>query len=306
MFKFLATLIAVSLLIVNCSLLITPVSAHLFGQPPFFKVNGAYSNLYAVPLTSLSDFNLPQDQSPANYLVNQPINFEFDVSRLPAPADVVKKTQFTWDYGDGSKGEGLKNTHTYTKIGSYFLTVDAFDGTTPQPQLLESVLVNVLPDNSYQLPKAVIKVNGQGSSDPLTDIKVFPFDQNIQLDGTASTANSSKVVSYFWDFGDQQSSTDPSPTHFYPGNQTQIFPVLRVKDANGFIADSYLEIENQKNVAVKGTNPIDTQKANAPKQGLGAKSESQLPKVLAVLFGFLVVGFMVQRFARGRGRGRRQ
>ncbi len=280
--------------------------AHLFGQPPFFKINGVYSNLYPVPLTSLYNFNLPQDQSPESYLVNQPINFEFDISRLPAPPDVVKKTQFTWDFGDGSKATGLKNSHTYTKIGSYFLTVDAYDGTTPKPQILESVLVNILPNSQYQLPKAVIKVNGQGTTDPLTDIKIFPFDQNLQLDGTSSTAPSSRIVSYFWDFGDQQSSTEPSPTHFFSKNQTQVFPVLRVKDANGFIADSYIEVENQQNVAIKGSNPLDSQKANAPKQGLGAKSESQLPHLI---IGALIIGalyFMARWFARARGRGRHQ
>src|SRR5579884_4292014 len=136
-----------------------PVSAHLAGQPPFFVINDKYSNLYPVPLTSLSDFPLPQDLAPATYLVNTDLDMKFDITKLPAPPDVVKKTQFFWDFGDGDKGTGLEMHHTYKKPGSYILTVNAFDGTTPAPQLLESVLINVLPNWNYKLPQAVIRIN---------------------------------------------------------------------------------------------------------------------------------------------------
>src|SRR5574337_885091 len=134
---------------------------HLAGQPPFLKVNGVYAQLYPVPVTSLYNFDLPQDQPPDNYLVNQPINFELDKGRLPAPSEVIDKTKFDWDFADGSHDQGLKTSHIYTKMGSYILKIYADDNTTPKPQLIESVLINVLPDKSYQLPKAIIKVNGQ-------------------------------------------------------------------------------------------------------------------------------------------------
>src|SRR4051812_41879426 len=78
--------------------------AHTAGQVPYFKVNGVFSNLYPVPTTSLSDFQLPQDDSPDTYLVNQSIDFELDLSRLPIPPEVVKETVFSWDFGDGEKG----------------------------------------------------------------------------------------------------------------------------------------------------------------------------------------------------------
>src|SRR5690348_15333050 len=77
-------------------------SAHLAGQPPFFVINNFYSNLYPVPLTSLSNFPLPQDMAPNTYTVNQTLNMHLDEKVLPAPPEVIEKTKFTWDFGDNS------------------------------------------------------------------------------------------------------------------------------------------------------------------------------------------------------------
>jgi hypothetical protein len=235
-----------SLIFILYSLILpASASAHLAGQPPYFRIDGQYSPLYPVPLTSLSDFPLPQDMAPGTYLINQNLHMDMDITRLPAPPDVVKKTQFSWDFGDGDKGAGLSQDHTYKKMGSYILTIKAFDGTTPAPQLLESVLINVLPDWNYKLPVAVIKVEGQQSKDPLTDILRMPLGRSLHFDASSSKADSSRIVSYFWDFGDQKSSSQVTEDHSYTKDTTQIFPVLRVKDANGFIADNFVEVENQ-------------------------------------------------------------
>src|SRR5258705_2741528 len=134
--------------------------AHIAGQPPFLRVNGQYANLYFVPLSSLYDFDLPQDGAPDNYFINQTISFELDPMKLPAPSDVIAKTKFDWDFADGTHSQGLKNDHKFTKIGSYIVKIYADDSTTPKPQIIESVLVNILPDSNYKLPKAKILVTG--------------------------------------------------------------------------------------------------------------------------------------------------
>src|SRR5476651_2725006 len=146
------------LVVLTVLFLSTPkiVSAHIAGQPPYFKVNDKYANLYPVPLTSLNDFDLPQDLPPENYLINVPISFEIDTTQLPVPPEIVKISKFYWDFDDGTNGTGLKNTHTYKKIGSYIIKIKVDDGTVPEPQLLESVIINVLPDLNYQIPEAVI------------------------------------------------------------------------------------------------------------------------------------------------------
>jgi hypothetical protein len=284
------------LVIISAIAVIAPpdLSAHLAGQPPYFKVNGSYVDLYPVPLTSLPDFPLPQDSTSENYLVNQTVNFEFDLSRLPAPKEVIEKTKFSWDFGDGSAASGLSNSHIYKTPGSYHIVIKADDNTTPTPQILESTLIHVLPDRNYTLPKAIIKVNSQKSSDPLTDILEFSFGQNMEFDASDSEGN---IVSYFWDFGDQKSSTKKIDTHFYPGDVTQVFPVLRVRDSQGFISDSFVQVQNKDQ---RGFLTNSQPQAVAKRQVRG----NQLHLVLASLV--LIVGaFMVLQFVRGRYRGKR-
>ncbi len=268
------------------------VHAHLFGPPTFFKVNDIYSNFYSVPLTSLSNFPLPQDQSPANYLVNAPIHFNFDVSRLPAPPDVVAKTQFSWDFNDGTpKGNGLSLDHIYTKMGSFVLTIFAYDGTTPTPQVIESVMLNILPNKDYQLPKSIIKVNGVESKS-ITDTLHFKFGQNLHLDGSASTDPESKITSYFWDLGDETSSDLENLDHFYPSNgASQIFPVLRIRDANGFIADSIVEIEQATANAQVSKTPGDS------------TTPTSMPPFILIGSVVLVLGFL---YALSKKRLKRQ
>lgn len=222
--------------------------AHMAGQPPFFKVNGVYSALYPVPTTSIADFPLPQDLGPENYLVGKPIDFEIDTNQLPVPSDIVQKTAFSWDFGDGGSGSGFKNSHIYTKQGSYILTIHAQYDQVSGKALFQSVLLNVLPSSDYQLPQANILVNGKTSNDPLVDVLKFPYGSQLTFDAGGTSAASSKIVSYFWDFGDGQSANEIKVIHTYLKDlpQQQVFPVLRVKDENGFIADSFLEIDDTK------------------------------------------------------------
>lgn len=232
-------------------------SAHLAGQPPFFKINGIFSNLYPVPTSSVADYNLPQDLADKNYLVGDTLNFEMDTSQLPILPEIVDKTEFDWDMGDGTHGTGLKNTHVYNKPGSYILTITATYGTD-QPQLIQSVMINILPDKNYQLPVAKIVVNGKESKDPLTDVLHINMKKSVQFDSSKSTAKG-KIVSYFWDFGDGQSGSEANPQHSYDVDATQVFPVLRVKDDQGFIADSYVELnQDDKEQPGAGSNTSDS------------------------------------------------
>ncbi len=252
------------------SLLFFPqtVSAHLAGQPPYFKINNVYSNLYPVPTTSLSDFNLPQDLAAENYLVNQPLQFLLETNQLPVPEEIVKQSKFDWDYGDGSAhGTGLSNTHVYSKMGSYILTINVTSPDTNQPQLLQSVLMNILPNKNYQLPQSTITVNGQKAKDPLTDVLKISFDQKINFDSSLSKS-SSPITSYFWDFGDGETSANPKDTHHYNSEVHQYFPLLRIKTADGFLADSFVEVESDETVP-STFNSSNNKKMVDPKLAMG-------------------------------------
>lgn len=276
-----------SIALLSLLIFVQPVFAHLIGQPPFLKINNQYANLYPVPLTSLNNFDLPQDLTPDNYLVSPPISFELDKNKLPAPPEVVAKTKFDWDFADGAHAQGLSANHTYNHIGSYIIKIYADDGTTPKPQLIESALINILPDKNYQLPQAKITVNGQQSQDPLTDILKFNFQDQLNFECGEKDC--------FWDFGDQKSASGPKQTHQYPADLSQVFVVLRVKDSNGFLADSFVEIQNSLNgqdIATNSATPVSS-----------SKKPNQLPFILGIL---ALLAFMVPLFARVLGRGGHQ
>ncbi len=233
-----------------------PAQAHMVGQPPFFKINGTYSDLYPVPTTSLANFILPQDLAKENYLVGKPISFEIDTAPLSVPAEIVQKTTFSWDFGDGTSGLGLKNTHTYQKAGSYVITIYVQYDQISGKQLFQSVLLNVIPDTNYQLPKAKISIEGKTSREPFLDILKFPFGTKLNFDASGSTAPSSKIVDYFWDFGDSQSAGGEKVSHTYSKDlpQQQVFSVLRTRDDNGFIADTFVEVDNRKGESTSATS----------------------------------------------------
>lgn len=237
------------LLILLVSFLMLPdaVYAHARRQLPFLKINGMYSDMYPVTMPALSIFTLPQDTGPQKYLVNQAITLEIDPSRLPAPTGAITERKFTWNFGDWTVAEGLQNTHTYSKPGSYLLTIHVTSLENKKPQLLDSLLLNILPNTFYMLPKASISVGGWTSSDPQTDILETSFDKELTFDGTKSQS-SSEIVTYSWDFGDQQSAEGAKVTHRYTPDTDTVLPVLMVKNADGFIAAAYVQINNKRGV----------------------------------------------------------
>lgn len=232
-----------------------PTYAHLIGQAPFFEVNGKYSNFYSVPTTSLNNFSLAQDAGPENYLINQPITFKLDTTKLPVPPEIIKRSKFTWDFGDGEKGTGLTNMHAYKKMGSYLLSVYVDDGTNPTPQLLESIELQILPSKNYQLPQAVIQINALDKPNASNNEYHIPLHQQVSLDASKSTAPSSNIVSYFWDLGDSNSQTGKIISYTYSSDTRLAFVVLRVKDSNGFIADAYTALRNDNGVILPTKTP---------------------------------------------------
>lgn len=138
----------------------------------------------------------------------------------------------------------------------------------------------------------MIKINGRQSKDPLTDVLSFPFGDTLSYDASASTADSGKIVSYFWDFGDQKSSTEAVTAHSYKKDLTQVFPVLRVKDSNGFIADSFVEVENQ---LLGQQKPLTNTNQNGilPKPTLSPKKSSTPSQLKFTLMGVAILGLVI-------------
>lgn len=240
-----------SLLFFNVGLfLILPSKAlaHGLGLPPFFKIEDKIASASALQVAGVTpSFPVPQDLSSDKFLINQPINFEIDTSMLEVvlPKEVLEQTKFSWDFGDGTKGEGVKNVHAYSKMGSYILSVNGnYNRTDITQPLTETVQLDILPNKDYQLPRVVIKVNGQTRDDPLKGSINFDLNKTLNFDASDSKAPSSKIVEYTWDFGDGKKSNQKIVSHRYKLPQYYISPALQIKDENGFIAQTFIDITN--------------------------------------------------------------
>lgn len=108
---------------------------------------------------------------------------------------------YTWDFGDGNIDYTGSPTHTYTAAGVYGVTLTSID-------------VNGLPCTYYD---SLIVSNPTSCSNSI----VTTISGNDVSFGLATGGNSS---SYYWDFGDGNTSTLATPTHTYStlGNYTVI------------------------------------------------------------------------------------
>jgi len=231
------------------------VSAHSANQLPFVSIDGTDSKIYPVGASSLSDIVLPQDLAPGTYVANKNVQFALETVNLPFAPDVIPKLQFTWDFGDGQNSTELNPRHTYAKAGpmvAVLTSSNPADGVPPQ--LLDRILLNILPTASYKVPTSVIAVQGKKAANPYTDVLKFDFAQPLRFDSAGSTATGG-ISGYAWDFGDQNRASGAAITHTYDTQWSSVLVSLRVKDKQGFYTDSMVQLENPNPIVGPSPTP---------------------------------------------------
>ncbi len=107
---------------------------------------------------------------------------------------------YTWDFGDGTTGEGAQATHSYKKGGQYTATLMVNDGQgTPVSEAVDRVKVTI---NSQ--PSAEIKA-----------VKISCAGDEVQLDASASSDADGDGLKYTWDFGDGTTGSGSKTSHRY-------------------------------------------------------------------------------------------
>lgn len=121
-------------------------------------------------------------------------------------------TSWTWDFGDGNTSNLQNPTHTYTTTGNFnvSLTVTDIDGCSRTLTFNNYILVTE-PVAGFTV-QDTIACQGFG----------------IQFTDTSSGVG----LSYLWDFGDGNSSTQANPSHAYTSNGTYTIQLI-VTDVNG-------------------------------------------------------------------------
>jgi PKD repeat protein len=122
---------------------------------------------------------------------------------------------YEWDLGDGSTGSAAVVSHTYAKPGNYTVRLTVRDDDGSEARTLANITIIDKPPEAFA--SAV-------SSGAVTMKKIaFRGDESTDMEGP---------ITYLWDFGDGNSSTEADPQHAY--FRTGTYKVtLTVKDTSG-------------------------------------------------------------------------
>ncbi|MCP3885032.1 MAG: PKD domain-containing protein [Propionibacteriaceae bacterium] len=134
--------------------------------------------------------------SPSGAQVNESINFNASASSDPDGTIV----SYDWDFGDNSTGTGMTTSHSYTSPGTYtvVLTVTDDDGKTGTTNQGVTVGDNEAPTAAF-------------STSPTSPV----VNETIYFNGGLSTDADGSIVSYAWDFGDNNTDAGVNVTHSY-------------------------------------------------------------------------------------------
>lgn len=123
---------------------------------------------------------------------------------------------YTWDFGDGGKGEGRQAKHVYAEPGRYQVVLTVQDDSNAA--------------NNTAAARQNVAVNFPPKADAGKDIHTC--EQFLFFDGSASSDPDQDSLAYHWDFGDRSSGQGRTVSHQFaaPG----LYPVrLRVDDQTG-------------------------------------------------------------------------
>ncbi len=167
----------------------------------------------------------PSINAPPDGKVGEPVTFDGSGSQ-PGSFPIAS---YTWDFGDGSGGDGATVTHVYNAAGTYQVTLTVTDeqgfanvggvgiviteSEVPEPTPTETETV---------LPSPVINAPSDGT-----------VGEPVTIDGSGSQPGGFPIASYTWDFGDGSSGDGATATHVY--NAAGTYQVtLTVTDEQGF------------------------------------------------------------------------
>lgn len=167
-------------------------------------------------------------------------------SNVPAGAGVVNFTDnstasspitsWLWDFGDGNTSTMQNPSHTYAASGNYTVCLTAVTACGTD-STCTSINVTVCSN-----PTAAFS---ETNNDPSFDF----------TDGSTTTG----VVTYSWDFGDGNTSTQQNPTHTYVDNGTYTVTLTIIDDCGTSTVTSTITVNNGCTDPVAGFTQTGTE-----------------------------------------------
>ena len=156
------------------------------------------SDTYELPV---ADCRLISGEDYGEFYTGTKVNFDGSGSETSGSSI----TKYQWDFDDDGvfDAEGVQTSYTYDDVGVYLVTLlvtDTFDEVDTDTCIIS--IINRLPTASF-------------SHSPLAPT----FEDQVNFYDT-SEDDDGNLVSWFWDFGDGQSSEERNPVHKYEDKGT--------------------------------------------------------------------------------------
>ena len=127
---------------------------------------------------------------------------------------------YQWNFGDGTTGSGIFQTHAYRSVGAFAVTLTVTDARGAQ-----AAVVKPVPVGQGVPPTAAFTFS---PTEPEPNKTVF-FNAS-----TATSAPGRVLVDYFWDFGDGTTATGVSTSHVFAAEGTYVVTLKVTDDAGTF------------------------------------------------------------------------
>ncbi len=226
-----------------------------------YTKTGAYK-----PLLKVSDPSGESDIFQRSIIIDSILDIDFEINPVAVqknkeilftPLSIYGKS-FYWDFGDGTRysSSDKKITHSYTKAGTYDISLTTFDKDDNENSIQKRVFIG---DEEHPVASFEIEIDGRKYY-PKKDVCkeealgiIVSRRDNIKFIGTSSINidGSSHMLDYVWDFGDGAFGNSKVSAHKY----TEILPnnecfnvKLTVKDRvtgkHSETQDLFIKVEN--------------------------------------------------------------
>lgn len=154
--------------------------------------------------------------SPSPVTANVAVIFDASASQPGTGATTI--SDYSWNFGDGSTGNGRTLNHTFTSGANHTVTL-----TVTNDRGLSASTTQVIPVSTAAAPTA---------SFTFSPTVVHAGTTGVNFNGSGSTAgNGRTIVRYSWDFGDGTTGTGATPpSHVYAAVNTYVVTLTVTDD----------------------------------------------------------------------------
>jgi len=194
--------------------------------------------------TTATILTAPVASAGGPYTGNVGQSITFNSSGTTGPSG--QTLSYAWNFGDGTTGNGVSPTHSYSSAGSFTVSLTVTDSVGGSSTATTTATILAAP------------VANPGG--PYTGT----VGQTITFNGSGSTGPAGQTLSYAWNFGDGTAGTGVSPTHSYStaGTYTVSLTVTDTSGGTSTAATTTATITGQPAPTITGftptTGPIGT------------------------------------------------